>query len=726
MNGAGGRKPADGAACQILLEKVGLKRYINKGFRDFPRIFPAAEGKLKSNDGGNLLFMEKKTFYITTPIYYPSDKLHIGHSYTTVAADAISRYKRLKGYDVMFLTGTDEHGQKIQRKAEAKGVTPKQYVDDIVSGIKELWSRMKITNDRFIRTTDREHEEAVQKIFKKLYDQGDIYKSEYEGWYCTPCESFWTKTQLVDGKCPDCGREVELTKEESYFFRLSKYQDRLIKHIEENPEFIQPVSRQNEMLNNFLRPGLEDLCVSRTTFDWGVPVSFDEKHVVYVWIDALSNYITALGYLSGEDSAYRKYWPADVHLVGKEIVRFHTIIWPAMLMALGEPLPKQVFGHGWLLLEGGKMSKSKGNVVDPVILIHKYGLDAVRYFLLREVPFGSDGVFSNEALIQRINSDLANDLGNLVSRTVAMIDKYFAGVIPAERAGGEFDNELSALLSELPAKVEDLMDRLQFSTALTEVWKAISRTNKYIDETMPWVLAKSEENRPRLAAVMYHLAESLRIVSILLQPFMPETPEKIWQQLGIAGSGALEWESTKKWGSYPEGVAVNKGEVIFPRIDMKKELEELEGITSGSGAAAAPAPAAKTAQAGAAGEPAKAGPAKPADQAPQEDGLITIEDFAKLDLRVVKVLEAEKVEGSDKLLKLRVEMGGEFRQVVSGIAKHYTPESLAGKEVILVANLKPVKLRGIESQGMILAASNDKGLVVATLDGPIDSGSKVK
>ena len=679
--------------------------------------------------------MEKKTFYITTPIYYPSGKLHIGHSYTTVAADAISRYKRLKGYDVMFLTGTDEHGQKIQRKAEAKGVTPKQYVDEIVSGIKELWKLMKITNDRFIRTTDKEHEEIVQKIFKKLYDQGDIYKSEYEGWYCTPCESFWTKTQLVDGKCPDCGREVELTREESYFFRISKYQDRLIRHIEENPEFIQPVSRQNEMLNNFLRPGLDDLCVSRTTFNWGIPVTFDDKHVVYVWIDALSNYITALGYMSADDSAYRNYWPADVHLVGKEIVRFHTIIWPAMLMALGEPLPKQVFGHGWLLLEGGKMSKSKGNVVDPVILINKYGLDAIRYFLLREVPFGSDGIFSNEALIQRINSDLANDLGNLVSRTVAMIDKYFGGIIPVQRRKGEFDDELQTMLAELPLKVEDLMDKLQFSTALSEIWRMISRTNKYVDETMPWVLAKTEESRPRLAAVMYNLAESLRIVSILLQPFMPETPEKIWQQLGIAGSSAVEWESACKWGIYPEGVSVNKGEVIFPRIDMKKELEELESLKPGSaeqavatrpaagGAVSTKAVASHTPQTAASAVP-EAG-AKPAAAA-EPTGLITIDDFAKLDLRVAKVLEAEKVEGSDKLLKLRVEMGSETRQVVSGIAKHYSPESLVGKHVILVANLKPVKLRGIESQGMILAASNDKALVVATLDGLIDSGSRVK
>jgi len=645
--------------------------------------------------------MEKKTFYITTPIYYPSDKLHIGHSYTTVAADAISRYKRLKGYDVMFLTGTDEHGQKIQRKAEEKGVTPKQYVDEIVSGIKELWKLMKITNDRFIRTTDKEHESAVQKIFKKLYDKGDIYKSEYKGWYCTPCESFWTETQLVDGKCPDCGRDVEMTSEESYFFRLSKYQDRLIKHIEEHPEFIQPVSRQNEMLNNFLRPGLEDLCVSRTTFNWGIPVSFDDKHVVYVWIDALSNYITALGYLSDDDSDYRKYWPADVHLVGKEIVRFHTIIWPAMLMALGEPLPERVYGHGWLLLEGGKMSKSKGNVVDPVILINKYGLDAVRYFLLREVPFGSDGIFSNEALIQRINSDLANDLGNLVSRTVAMIDKYFNGSLPENRVEGDFDDELKVVYKELPQRVEELMDKLQFSSALVEIWKAISRTNKYIDETMPWVLAKSEESKPRLAAVMYNLAESLRIVSILIQPFMPETPEKIWHQLGITDKSALEWDSSKQWGGYPKGARVNKGEVLFPRIDIKKELEELENLNT------------------------SAQESKPAAQAMTPE-FITIDDFAKMDLRVVRVLEAEKVEGSDKLLKLKVEMGEETRQVVSGIAKYYTPESLVGKSVILVANLKPVKIKGIESQGMILAAASDTALTLATLDSLAESGTKVR
>lgn len=654
--------------------------------------------------------MSKKTYYISTPIYYPSGKLHIGHSYTTVAADAVARYKRLKGYDVMFLTGTDEHGQKIQRKAEEKGVTPKAYVDEIVSGIKELWKLMKITNDKFIRTTDDEHVEAVQKIFKKLYDQGDIYKSDYEGWYCTPCESFWTKTQLVDGKCPDCGREVELTKEESYFFRLSKYQDRLIRWIEENPEFIQPVSRQNEMLNNFLRPGLEDIAVSRTTFNWGVPVTFDEKHVVYVWIDALSNYITALGYLSSDDEKFKKYWPADVHLVGKEIVRFHTIIWPAMLMALDLPLPKQVYGHGWLLLEGGKMSKSKGNVVDPQILVDKYGLDAIRYFLLREVPFGSDGVFSNEALINRINSDLANDLGNLVSRTVAMIDKYFEGTIPDEKQAGDFDSDLISLVSGTPKKVEDLLDKLQFSTALSEIWKAVSRTNKYIDETMPWVLAKNEANRARLAQVMYNLAESLRIVAILLQPFMPETPEKIWSQLGIDDGSLVEWDKSKQWGLYPSKASVKKGDVIFPRIDLKKELEEIEKMSEAQ-------------------KPAEKAPEAPKAVEKTEDetnaNLITIDDFSKVDLRVAKVLEAEKVEKADKLLKMKLQVGDETRQVVSGIAKYYSPEEMVGKTLILVANLKPAKLRGIESQGMILAASNENGLSLVTIDKDMDSGAHV-
>ncbi|MBQ6476081.1 MAG: methionine--tRNA ligase, partial [Clostridia bacterium] len=509
--------------------------------------------------------MEKKpTFYLSTPIYYPSDKLHIGHAYCTVAADTMCRFKRMSGYDVMFLTGTDEHGQKIERKAIEKGVTPQEYVDEIVAGIKDLWKLMEISYDKFIRTTDEEHVKGVQEIFIKLYEKGDIYKSEYEGWYCTPCESFWTELQLVDGKCPDCGRPVERMKEESYFFKMSKYQDWMIQYIEDHPEFIQPPSRANEMLANFLRPGLEDLCVSRTTIKWGIPVPFDPKHVVYVWLDALSNYITALGYGSDDTALLDKYWPADVHLVGKEIVRFHTLIWPIMLHALGMELPKQVFGHGWLVLDGGKMSKSKGNVVDPVVLCERYGVDAIRYFLMREMPFGADGVFNNEALLNRMNSDLANDLGNLVSRTVAMIEKYFGGIVPACGPLEEVDEDLRAMAQALPAQVEKHMNDFQFSLALSDIWAFIARSNKYIDQTTPWILAKDEEKKERLGTVMYHLVESIRIIAALIAPVMPNTPARICEQIGLEDESLLTFESIKTFGAFPAGAKVTKGEALFP------------------------------------------------------------------------------------------------------------------------------------------------------------------
>ncbi|NLO82592.1 MAG: methionine--tRNA ligase [Clostridiales bacterium] len=663
---------------------------------------------------------ERKTYYITTPIYYPSDKLHIGHSYTTVAADAMARFKRLTGYDVMFLTGTDEHGQKIERLAREKGVPPKEYVDHIVAGIKKLWEIMDISNDDFIRTTDERHKKVVQKIFKKLYDQGDIYKGVYRGWYCTPCESFWTQRQLVDGNCPDCGRGVELVEEEAYFFKLSKYQDRLIEYIETHDEFIQPASRKNEMLNNFLRPGLEDLCVSRTSFKWGIPVSFDDNHVIYVWIDALSNYLTALGYMTDNDEKYKKYWPADVHLVGKEIVRFHTIIWPIMLMALGQPLPKQVFGHGWLVLDGGKMSKSKGNVVDPVVLVQRYGVDAVRYFLLREVPFGADGVFSNEALINRINSDLANDLGNLLSRTVAMIDKYFDGLLPAPGERADVDAELQKLAVETPGRVETIMNRLEYSNALAEIWKLIGRANKYIDETTPWILAKDDSRRSRLATVLYNLAESLRFISVLISPFLTRTPDKIRQQLGIEDKSLTTWDSLSEFGKLPAGIRVQRGEAVFPRLDVDKELKALEELQGRSEQAVDEKNAADNKEAShiAAEQQDK--------KEEQEAAEITIDDFAKLDLRVARVINAEPVKKTDKLLKLTLEVGNQTRQVVSGIAKYYKPDELIGKMVILLANLKPVKLRGELSQGMILAATDDSdNLALLTVDREIPGGSKI-
>ena len=646
---------------------------------------------------------ENKKFYITTPIYYPSDNLHIGHAYCSVMADTMARYKRIQGYDVMFLTGTDEHGQKIEEKAKAAGITPKQYVDHVVSGIKDLWKLMDISYDKFIRTTDDYHEKAVQKIFKQLYDQGDIYKGSYEGWYCTPCESFWTETQLVDGKCPDCGREVRRTSEEAYFFRLSKYQDQLIKLFEEHPEFLEPASRRNEMLNNFIKPGLEDLCVSRTSFTWGVPVTFDPKHIVYVWVDALSNYITALGYGSEDDSLYQKYWPADIHLVGKEIVRFHTIIWPAMLMALNLPLPKKVLGHGWLILEGGKMSKSKGNVVDPVVLCERYGVDAIRYFLLRDIPFGSDGTFSNEALITRINSDLANDLGNLVSRTVAMVNKYFGGTIPTERTAGEFDEDLIALATATKAKVEAYADVMQFSQALTELWALISRTNKYIDETAPWVLAKDEANRARLAAVMYNLCEAIRIISILVSPFLPHTAPKIQAQLG-APAAVLSWEQAGEWGLLPAGFTVQKGEIIFPRIDIAKELAELEAQQK----------AAREAK-------------EQAQQKAEGVAQISIDEFAKVELRVAEVKDCEPVKRAKKLLKLTLDDGsGTPRTVASGIAQWYKPEDLIGHKVVLVANLKPAVLCGVESQGMILAADCAKDDVKVLFVDNMPAGAKIR
>ncbi|MBO9599811.1 MAG: methionine--tRNA ligase [Cohnella sp.] len=653
-----------------------------------------------------------KTFYITTPIYYPSDKLHIGHAYTTVAGDAMARYKRLRGYSVRYLTGTDEHGQKIERKAQEAGKTPQQFVDDIVVGIKELWDKLEISNDDFIRTTEARHKASVEKIFAQLLEQGDIYKGAYEGWYCTPCESFFLERQLVNGNCPDCGRPVEWVQEESYFFRMSKYADRLLAFYEENPTFIQPESRRNEMINNFIKPGLEDLAVSRTTFDWGIKVPGDPKHVIYVWIDALSNYITALGYGADNDELYKRYWPADVHLVGKEIVRFHTIYWPIMLMALGLPLPKKVFAHGWLLMKDGKMSKSKGNVVNPVSLIEHFGLDAVRYYLLREVPFGSDGAFTPENFVERINYDLANDLGNLLNRTVAMIDKYFGGEVPAFESGATaFDADLEQLAAATVGKVEEAMDNMEFSVALSAIWAFVGRTNKYIDETQPWTLAKDEANRPALASVMGHLAESLRIVSILIQPFLTQTPRKIWAQLGVAEGSLTAWDSVRTFGGSLAGTKLSKGEPIFPRLDMAVEVPWIiESMGGGVKAEEAAAPAVEAA-------PVAAPELKPE---------IDIDAFAQVELRVAQVVACEPIPKADKLLKLQLDLGFEKRQVVSGIAKHYKPEELVGRKVICVTNLKPAKLRGELSQGMILAASAGDQLTLATVPDSMPNGAIVK